>query len=275
MSGVGIDRVHYGTFKRGSRTYFNSSLFFPAEVRRQVFALYGFVRAADDFVDATPQDAEGFRAFVARYRRALGGEQTGDAIIDAFVQLERRREFDPAWTEAFLHSMELDLSKRDYHTLAETLEYVYGSAEVIGLYMTRIMELDPAAEPYAQRLGRSMQYVNFIRDVAEDHALGRRYLPLADSGLLSLEESHARSRPEAFGAFLRHHLSLYKGWQKEAEEGYRYIPRRLLVPIETAADMYDWTARRIERRPLVVFERKVKPPRARILLQVLLNALGA
>jgi phytoene synthase len=270
---VSLDTVHYQTFKAGSKTYFNSSLFFPRKVREDVFALYGFVRVADNFVDCVPQDAEGFRGFRRRYERALEGTTVGDPIVDAFVELAGRKEFDPAWTTAFLHSMELDLTKQSYDTLEETLEYIYGSAEVIGLYMARILELPERSHRHAERLGRSMQYINFIRDIDEDRRLGRRYLPLAGTPLTSLEEEHVRRHPEEFNAFLRHHLEHYRRWQREAEEGFRYIPRRSRIPIKTASDMYNWTARTIEADPMVVFRRKVKPSRGRIFARILVNTL--
>ena len=270
---MSLEQIHYTTFKQGSRTYFNSSLFFPRSVRRDVFALYGFVRVADNFVDSVPQDPEGFHRFVASYRQALAGRPSGDPIIDAFVELAARKEFDPKWTEAFLHSMGLDLTKSNYDTLEETLEYIYGSAEVIGLYMARLLDLDPAAHPYAERLGRSMQYINFIRDIDEDRTLGRRYLPLRDTPLASLDPGYVREHPREFDAFLRHHLAYYKEWQREAEEGFRYIPRRSRIPIKTASDMYNWTARTIAANPMIVFERKVKPSRARILGRILTNSI--
>ncbi|MBN1834854.1 MAG: phytoene/squalene synthase family protein [Spirochaetales bacterium] len=281
---MSVDRVHYQTFKSGSKTYFNSSLFFPRAVREEVFVLYGFVRVADNFVDAVPQDAEGFRGFRDAYEQALAGRPSGDPIIDAFVELAGRRGFDPEWTRAFLYSMELDLTKRSYDTLEETLEYIYGSAEVIGLYMARLLDLDPASHPYAQLLGRSMQYINFIRDIDEDRGLGRRYLPLAGTPLAdaskagtpaaSLEPQYLKAHPLEFAEFLRHHLDCYRQWQREAEKGFRFIPRRFRIPIKTASDMYNWTARRIEADPMIVFERKVKPSRARILLSILGNAVS-
>jgi phytoene synthase len=269
-----LHSLHRDTFESGSRTYFNSSLFFPAPVRRDVFALYGFVRVADNFVDRVPQDREGFQRFAAAYRQAAQGRPAGDPIIDSFVELGCRKGFDPAWTDAFLHSMGLDLGKVSYDTLEQTLEYIYGSAEVIGLFMARVLELPEASHPHARMLGRAMQYINFIRDLDEDRVLGRRYLPLDGTPLESLDPQTARRQPEAFRAFVRRHLELYRGWQAQAETGYRYIPRRCLVAVKTAADMYNWTARRIQRDPLVVFERKVKPSRGRILLQIAVNALG-
>jgi phytoene synthase len=271
---VSLDQIHRTTFKQGSRTYFNSSLFFPREVRRDVFALYGFVRVADNFVDSVPQDPDGFYGFKEAYERALKEGSIGDPIIDAFVQLGRRKSFDPAWTDAFLHSMELDLSKKEYNRLEETLEYIYGSAEVIGLYMAKVMDLVPESFPHAERLGRSMQYINFIRDIDEDRTLGRRYLPLEGTPLKSLDKGYVQNHPGEFDEFLRHHLDKYRIWQREAEEGFRYIRRRYLIPIKTASDMYNWTARTIEENPMVVFERKVKPSKTRIWATVLANVLG-
>ena len=271
---MSLDQIHRRTFKQGSRTYFNSSLFFPRSVRRDVFALYGFVRVADNFVDSVPQDSDGFYRFKDAYRRALKQGPIGDPIVDAFVELGGRKKFDPAWTEAFLHSMELDLSKKEYNRLEETLEYIYGSAEVIGLYMARVMDLAPESLPHAERLGRSMQYINFIRDIDEDRTLGRRYLPLEGTPLQSLDPEYVSSHQGQFSEFLRHHLDKYRVWQREAEEGFRYIPRRYLIPIKTASDMYNWTARTIEANPMVVFQRKVKPSKGRIWRTVLANALG-
>ena len=275
------DAVQARVFKAGSTTYFNSSLFFPPAMRAEVFALYGFVRVADNFVDAVPQEAEAFHRFVARYRAAWAGTPADDAIIDDFVALARRLGFDPAWTDAFLASMEADLSKRFYRTEAEMLAYVYGSAEAIGLYMAKIMRLPAEAQFAAQRLGRAMQVINFIRDAAEDAAMGRRYLPLERDGVRLLDvpddwlpaREWAQANPEKWTAFLRGHLERYAAWQAEAEAGYRFIPRRPRMAVRTAGDMYNWTARQIAADPFVVFDRKVKPKKGRIVAQALWNGL--
>ena len=271
---VKIDKIHYQTFKGGSKTYFNSSIFFPEEVRRDVFILYGFVRTADDLVDAVPQDVEGFGSFRRRYKAGLSGKPTGDVIIDSFVDLLRRRNLDPEWAEAFLCAMELDLNKKSYTSLEEILEYTYGSAEVVGLFMARLMNLHTDYNPFARMLGRAMQYINFIRDIEEDRNMGRRYLPsLKEAPLDSLDPEFTRAHPDSFEAFVRHHIGLYNQWQTQAEEGFSFIPRRYLIPIKTASDMYKWTARRIETHPPVVYEKKAKPGKMRILLKVLGNAL--
>ncbi len=267
--------IHSETFKKGSKTYYNSSLFFPARLREDVFRLYGFVRVADNYVDAVPQDAAGFRRFVAAYREALAGVPSGDPIIDEFVQLVEKRGLDRAWVDSFLHSMELDLVKGVYDSLEETLEYIYGSAEVIGLFMARLLDLPEESYQFARLQGRAMQYINFIRDIREDLSLGRRYLPIAGTGLASLAEEDARRNPERFTGFIRDQIQLYRSWQAQADEGYAYIPRRYLIPIKTASEMYGWTADRIEADPFIVFRQQLKPSKRRILMQVGLNTVGS
>jgi 15-cis-phytoene synthase len=265
--------IHARVFREGSKTYFNSSRFFPPEVRQDVYVLYGFVRVADNFVDAVPQRREEFYAFKELYNRGIAGERTGDPIIDSFVELALRKQFDPAWTDAFLRSMEWDLSKTTYRSVEETLAYVYGSAEVVGLFMVRILGLPLEAEESAAMLGRAMQFINFIRDIDEDNRLGRTYLPLDETSLPDLKEATAMRNPEEFRAFLDRQLVRYRGWQAKAEAGYRFLPHRYLVPIKTAGDMYNWTGARIAADPFIVFRRKVKPKRRRIVLRGLKNAL--
>jgi phytoene synthase len=274
MDSVKGRRLQNEVFKKGSKTYFTSSLFFPPEMRRDVQILYAFVRVADNFVDAVPQDAAGLADFRDRYRRSLEGIKSGDPIIDDYVDLARRKRFDAGWTEAFLGAMNADLSRHAYDSLDEVLSYIYGSAEVIGLFMARIMGLPDTALPYAQLLGRAMQYINFIRDIDEDLRLGRRYLTPGPAGALVLDPDHAAAQPEEFRCFIDYHLSLYKGWQEQAEKGMAMIPRRYRIPIRTASDMYRWTARRIEDDPWIVFRRKVKPARSRIMLAALGNAVA-
>lgn len=267
-------------FRRGSRTYFFSSIAFPPALRDDVFALYAFVRTADDFVDQPPgrQDGAGFDRFRQRYAAAAAGRTAGDPVIDAFVELAARRRFRADWVDAFFGAMAQDLTQTGYATVADTLAYVYGSAEVIGLMMAAIMELPDAAHRPARMLGRAMQYVNFIRDIDEDRELGRTYLPaeeLAAAGLRSLDPAEAQRRAPAFRRFVRGEIDRYLGWQRAADAGFHFIPRRPRVAIRTASDMYRWTAGRIRAEPLIVYRRKVRPSPARILTAVMAGAVRA
>jgi len=260
-------------FKKSSTTYFYSSFFFPPRIRREVSVLYGFVRLVDDTVDAVPQDLAGFYSLCYDYRRSLAGTPSGNRIVDDFVELKQERSFDDAWVEAFLGAMAADLRVREYDAEPALLSYIHGSAEVIGLFLCSILGLPHEARSAAAMQGRAMQYINFIRDIDEDLRLGRRYLPLARSGLRELSESAAREDEAAFVRFLSGHLARFRDFQKLADEGYRYIPYRYRVAIRTARDMYSWTGRVIERTPFVVFQKKVKPGKARVILTAIRNGL--
>jgi phytoene synthase len=254
-------------FRKGSRTYFSSSRFFPRHIREDVFLLYGFVRSADNFVDVIPQREEDFYAFWEKYRRSLNLNPIGDPVIDGFTDLMRRKSFQLEWVEAFLRSMEMDLEKKTYATLEETLAYIHGSAEVIGLMMAAIMKLDQASYSHAVLLGRAMQFINFIRDIVEDNALGRNYFPQEDMQnfqLNSLSLAEIRDNRPHFDRFIHAQLERYWEWQEQAEQGFHFVPRRCLIPIKTASEVYKWTAGRIEKNPLIVYKKKVKPSRWRI-----------
>lgn len=269
-----VDSTLYSIFKKGSKTYFYSTLFFPRKVKDDVFRLYSFVRMADNFVDAVPQDKRGFYEFRQKYYDAMAGRQAGDIVIDSFVELSMRKGFDPAWTEAFLLSMEMDLYKNRYRTIEELNVYLYGSAEVIGLFMARILDLPKESYDYARVLGRAMQFINFIRDIDEDIGLGRIYFPqdeLRMFGLQSLTKDHARANAHSFRWFVRFQVRRYREWMRQAERGYTYIPKRFLMPIKTASDMYGFTAWRIYRVPFVVFKKKVKPSIPRIVARYVTN----
>jgi len=266
----------YQIFKNGSKTYFYSSLFFPNEVRADVFALYSFVRTADDFVDQSPPQIKLFKKFRLDYYQAIDSRAPAGLVIDSFVELQRRRAFDPQWVMSFLDAMEGDLNQKTYPDMKDTVAYMYGSADVIGLMMSKILNLSANSYSAAQSLGRSMQYVNFIRDIQEDNELGRVYFPqyeLKKYGLVSLEKKIVENNSSQFNKFMQAQIAQYQVWSNEGEQGYTFIPRRYLIPIKTANDLYHWTADEIAKRPMVVYERKVKPSILRILFTLLKNTL--
>lgn len=272
-----INKKIYSIFKQGSKTMFYSSLFFPKKIRNDVFVLYGFVRTADDLVDSMTQDKIGFYKFKEKYEQAQSGNTTGDVVIDSFVELEQRKKFDPSWTKAFLDSMEMDLTKKSYETLNETLEYVYGAAEVMGLYMVDILGMNKNCYNFSRYLGRALQCINAVRDIAEDLELGRSYIPLSDlerHGLESLDHEYTKQHPKNFSEFIKGQISRYCYWQEIAEKGYCYVPKRYLICVKTVSDMYNWTAEQIIKNPFIVYDWKVKPLITKIITTVLTNIIN-
>mgnify|MGYP006288204767 CR=1 FL=1 len=271
-----IDKNLFSIFKQGSKTYFYSSLFFPKYIKEEVFSLYAFVRKADNYVDSIPQNIQGFYEFKDSYEKAINGYRIDDVVIDSFVNLVNKRQINHDWVESFLKSMEMDITKKEYKNIQETLKYVYGSAEVIGLMMAKIMNLSDESFYYAKYLGRSMQYINFIRDISEDAKLGRKYFPkdeLMKYKLSSLDYEYTKEHSENFKNFIHHQLSRYCLWQDIAEEGYKFIPKRYLIPVKTASEMYNWTATQIYKNPFVVYNKKVKPMIKQIFTTIFLNVI--
>ena len=259
-------------FKKGSITYFNSSLFFSKDILEEVKVLYAFLRVADNLVDSVPQQPEKFKEFVEKYRKGL--ENGSDhPVIGPFIELAEKRNFEKKWTEAFFDSMRWDLSSPKMQTIDESLKYIYGSAEVIGLYMSRILDLDEKAFNYAKMLGRAMQYANFIRDIDEDNSFNRVYLPLEGSGFTTLKKEEVGMKPLAFNSFIRNEISRFRNWQLEAEKGLKSIPLRSRIAVKTASDMYKWTMKKIYSDPFLIYDRKIKPSRLRIYITATYNAL--
>jgi phytoene synthase len=107
-----------------------------------------------------------------------------------------------------------------------------------------------------------MQYINFIRDIHEDNSLKRLYFPqteLAKFGLESLEYDYVVKHPNQFISFIRAQIDRYCGWQELAEHGYDFIPKRYLIPVKTASEMYKWTGHQIAHEPFIIYRWKVKP----------------
>jgi phytoene synthase len=271
-----INSTIYSLFKQGSKTYFYSTIFFPKRVKDDVFVLYSFLRKADDYVDAIPQDIDGFYQFKEGYYQAKEGKETGDVVIDSFIKLAQKRDFEERWVDAFLHSMEMDITTTTYKTMDELKTYLYGSSEVVGLFMAKIMDLPQESYYAARHLGRAMQYINFIRDIAEDVQLGRTYFPqehLQQYDISSMSLGEANRNPDGFRNFIHKQLDIYMDWQAKADSGFKFIPYRYLIPVKTASDLYKWTGNQIRRDPMVVYERKIKPSVPRIISQVFSNSL--
>lgn len=262
-------------FRRNSTSYYYSSLFFPKEVKEDVFRLYAYVRTADDYVDDEPQQPEKIDEMRSKTLENWESGKSDDLVVNLFLELARENSFEKQWVEAFLDSMEMDLHKSRYEKVDETLDYIHGSAEVIGLMMCRILDLDEEAYRSAEMLGRSMQYCNFIRDIKEDNELGRRYLPgdeLEEHRLEGLHEDEITE--EEFEAFIESQLDKYWEWQKEAEKGLKYLPYRVRVPVILSSRLYKYTARKIGERPLIVYEEQVRPSKLRISYEFLISLLG-
>ena len=165
------------------RSYYLATRLLPASKRPHVHALYGFTRWADEIVDApTGPDRE---RRLKEFAEAFRAGSTTDPLLPAVLDTIARYALDVDDFDRFLDSMSMDLTTTGYPTYTDLLEYMEGSAAVIGTMMLPILGVRPGGDPTvarasARELGLAFQLTNIIRDVAEDLDRGRVYLPEAD-----------------------------------------------------------------------------------------------
>lgn len=155
--------------------------------RAPVYAIYGFVRFADEIVD-TFHDQDKAR-LLSEFRQqtyeAIAKGMSTNPILHSYQWVVNTYRIDMALIDAFLKSMEMDLEKKTF-TLEEYQEYIYGSAEVVGLMCLRVFYAGQDEEyqrllPAARKLGEAFQKVNFLRDMRADlKERGRVYFPEVD-----------------------------------------------------------------------------------------------
>ncbi|MGQ8338842.1 phytoene/squalene synthase family protein [Sunxiuqinia sp. A32] len=142
--------------------------------RPGIYSIYGFVRYADEIVDTffNQNQEEIFREFKEDTYKAIDRKFSINPIIDSFQNAVHKYHIDMELIEAFLRSMEMDLNQSVYRA-DQLKDYIYGSAEVVGLMCLRVFYFDEP-EKYdeliapARKLGEAFQKVNFLRDAQDD-----------------------------------------------------------------------------------------------------------
>lgn len=184
-----------GTITRRYSTSFSLGIkSLDKKFHNPIYAIYGFVRLADEIVDSFhdfPKE-ELLNKFEADTWEAIDQKISLNPVLNCFQDTVNTYKIDADLIKAFLHSMRMDLSEVSYHR-AGYEEYIYGSAEVVGLMCLRVfaegdLELFNSLKPAAKSLGSAFQKVNFLRDIQADfEGLGRTYFPSID--LNSFSES--------------------------------------------------------------------------------------
>lgn len=168
-----------------STSFYSATQLFSPPVREAIHGIYGFVRLADEIVDSFHGHDQ--RALLDRFEADYDfAQQQGvstNPVIQAFLLTVNRYRIDDAYIRAFLSSMRADLDKKIYTTQLEADQYIYGSADVVGLMCLRVFcdgddRLFGELVIPAMRLGSAFQKVNFLRDLRQDVLeLGRVYFP--------------------------------------------------------------------------------------------------
>ena len=249
------------------KTYYLATLLLPPEKRPFVHALYGFARYADEIVDdlastlSPQQKADALRTWGAQILDDIDRGSSEDLIGRAFVDTITTWSIPKEHVQAFLHSMEMDLTVSEYQTFDQLYEYVYGSAAVIGLQMVPILEpLSPAAFEPAKDLGVAFQLANFIRDVGEDLERGRVYLPLnelAEHGVTRADLERRVLTP-AIRAALADQIARVRSLQKQAEPGIELLHPTSQPCIRAASELYCGIVDEVEAIDYDIFNKRAR-----------------
>jgi phytoene/squalene synthetase len=167
-------------------------------LRQPIYDIYGFVRFADEIVDTFHDyDKENLLAkFKADTYEALDKGISLNPILHRFQLTYNQYKIDRSLLDAFLYSMEMDLCKQ-YHNQESYNQYIFGSAEVVGLMCLKLFcngdeAQYEALKPSAQRLGAAFQKVNFLRDIKADfEGMERMYFPNCDFSNFTMEDKEA------------------------------------------------------------------------------------
>lgn len=172
------------TTKRYSTSFSLGIYFIDPKIRNDIYAIYGFVRSADEIVDSfLDYNREVlFNRFKNDTYTAINEKISLNPILNSFQHTVHKYKIDLELIETFFKSMEMDLFKHDYDYESYN-SYIVGSAEVVGLMCLKVYCLGNEStynnlEYYARKLGSAYQKINFLRDLSNDYyLLGRIYFP--------------------------------------------------------------------------------------------------
>ena len=227
-----------------STSFYSSVSMLDPSIQSHIHNIYGFVRLADEIVDSfLDYDQEAlFNKFEADLYDAIIQKISLNPVLHAFQATLHEYNIDIHLVKAFMSSMRMDLTKLDYLSVEEYEQYIYGSADVVGLMCLKIFvngdqSLYDHLKPSAMKLGSAFQKVNFLRDIkADSEVLNRSYFPNVDFNNLSADNKAA----------------IIEDIEKDFEEAYVGIvqlPQTARFGVYTAYKYYKQLLKKLKRTP--------------------------
>jgi phytoene synthase len=259
--------------QRGSSSFAAAAALFEPQIRTDAEMLYAWCRHCDDVIDGQdlghgmavlpPEEAaRRLEGLYAQTRSALAGEATDDPVFAAFQQVALSREIPEAWATQLIDGFAMDVAGRRYETLDDTLDYCWHVAGVVGVMMALVMGVRPsdmATLRRAQDLGLAFQLTNIARDVVEDAANGRVYLPavwLAQAGVAEDAVGAPESRA-AVAAVTARLLTVAEPYYDSAQAGLAALPFRCAWAIAAARGVYRQIGVEVARRGARAWDQRV------------------
>ena len=265
---------------RHAKTFYFASLFLSREKRRACYAIYAFCRYIDDLVDrhAVTGDVErsAVTRIIARWQgdldRAYAGEPVDTPVMIAWADTLRRFRIDRSLSDTVIEGVMSDLRPGvRYTTFAELHDYCYKVASVVGLMTCQVFGYsDTAALRHAVDLGIAMQLTNILRDVGDDIAHNRIYLPLDELRSFGLDESDivSGSITPAFRDMMRSQITRAHSYYDSADRGIPMLECDSRLTVILMSRNYRRILLAIERNNYDVFSRRASVPLHRKLFAV-------
>jgi 15-cis-phytoene synthase len=225
------------------------------DLRKPIFNIYGFVRFADEIVDTFHEHDK--KLLLEQFKKetydAINRGISLNPILNSFQRTVNEYSIDLKLVDAFFHSMEMDLEKKSYDSAAYQ-EYIYGSAEVVGLMCLYVfcegkIERYEKLEAPARALGAAFQKVNFLRDIRADYnGLSRVYFPGCDFTNFT-DDDKRRIEEDIYNDF------------RQAYTGILHLPLKARFGVYVAYKYYLSLFKKIRRmKPARILEKRIRIP---------------
>ena len=257
---------------RGSRSFAVASRLFDRQTRERAWLLYAWCRRCDDIADGqdfggratAPEDAENrIQAIRVLTRRALDGQPTADPAFDAFGQVAQEAGLTMDMAEDVISGFALDASGWRPRTEADLLRYCYHVAGAVGVMMAQVMGVggDEEVLDRACDLGLAFQLANIARDMSDDDAADRCYLPvewLAEADIPPGEHMKPRYR-EPLVALVARLLDLAEAHEAAGRHGAQALGFRQRWAVLAAAEIYGAIGRKVRARGAAAWTTACRP----------------
>lgn len=259
------------SIKRGSKSFAFASRLFDRTTRERVWLLYAWCRKCDDLADG--QDHGGAMAVVADPQvrlqmvrdltaKAFAGEATGDPAFDAFGVVARECGLAPKMADDVIEGFALDAAEWHPRSEGDLYRYCYHVAGAVGVMMAQIMGVPPQDRETLHRacdLGLAFQLANIARDIEEDDAAGRCYVPddwqaLLDIGPGEIMRPHNRRKLALMARWMADEAGQYEA---SARVGASRLPFRARWAVLSAAGIYGDIARKVRAAGVHAWDQRI------------------
>ena len=255
-----FDEVSYSCSENVTKTYSTSfslaTRLLSENIRKDIYNIYGFVRFADEIVDSFHDynKTELFNDFSDDLEKALINKIHLNPILNSFQHTFHKYNIDKDLVDSFMKSMRMDLTKKKYSTVKEYKEYIYGSADVVGLMCLKVFvqgdsKLYNKLKNNAMKLGSAFQKVNFLRDLkADKEDLNRTYFP--NTKFEKLNESEKNEI-----------INEIENDFKDGLEGIKQLPLDAKFGVFMAYRYYNQLLKKLKKTPATeIINRRIRVP---------------